>query len=462
MSKCPFNFSEGFTPPYPKPHKTKLAGIRRFLSGIRSSINVISEKSYNMKMGEVHTPLIKAFIVNQKELVNQVMLNRKGEFPKHHLQHEMLQPLLGESVFSTNGEKWREQREMVNPAFAHANLRKVFEMMQTAATELANDITGEVEIDPIMTHITADIIFRTILSKQLGKEEAHQIYIAFNKYQAYSAYYSALRSYFLPSFLMRWKMRKQAELIHKVFAPISKERHDEFHKIIAAGNTPPNNDILDALMSAKSSKTGDYFSYRDIIDQLSIIFLAGHETSASSLTWSLYLLSKCPNLQENLFAEVKSVIKDGKICFDDLKKLEGINSLFNESLRLYPPVSFLPREATKPLEMRGKKIMPKDMITVAPWLLHRNKNYWHRPHDFKPERWFDDSEKESIKDCFIPFGKGERICIGAGFARQEAILILAHLIYNFRITLPQGQKIKVISRLTTRPKNPIRLQFTKR
>jgi cytochrome P450 len=313
-----------------------------------------------------------------------------------------------------------------------------------------------------MTHITADIIFRTILSRQLGKEDAEEIYIAFNKYQQYAQYYAALSSYLLPTTLIKHKMKRQAKLIHNVFAPISKERHDKFHKIIAEGGTPPNNDILDALMSAKSSKTGDYFSYKDIIDQLSIIFLAGHETSASTLTWSLYLLSQCPNLQDDLFNEISTVIKNNDINFEDMKKLEGVNNLFNESLRLYPPVSFLPREATQNLEMRGKKIKPGDMITVSPWLLQRNSNYWQKPHEFNISRWANESTKESIKECFIPFGKGERICIGAGFARQEAVLILAHIIYNFNVTLPVGQKIEAISRLTTRPKKPIRLQFTKR
>ncbi|MEM6603391.1 MAG: cytochrome P450 [Pseudomonadota bacterium] len=458
---------EKFIPPYPRPHKNKADQLKRFFLGLSSWIHTLYEKSYHMKLGEVRLPRLNIFTVNEKDLVHEVLTDREGHFPKHYVQHEMLCPLLGESVFSTNGEKWQKQRTMLNPAFAHTNLKRVFAMMQDASKELIELLEAVaikddyVHIDPIMTHVTADIIFRTILSKKLGAKDAHNIHIAFNKYQTIAQRITTLRLYGLPSFGLGWLADRYARHIHQVFKDITKERYDAFHKKREDGHSLPNDDILDALMRAQDPDDGSYFSFDDIIDQLSIIFLAGHETSASALTWSLYLLAHCPHLQQKSYEEIQKV---GQISFETMRLLKITESVFQEALRLYPPVSFFPREAAHDMTVRDKNIAKGDMLTISPWLLHRNKNYWQEPHHFAPERFTDQEsqDKTSIKSCFIPFGKGPRICIGAGFAKQEAVIILADIIKNFHISLKGDHNVEPVSRMTTRPKSGVYLRFKKR
>lgn len=456
-----------FTPPFPKPNKNKLDHFKRFFAGLGSWIHTLYEKSYTMKLGEVSLPKLKMFLANEKELTHQILLDREKKFPKHYVQHEMLCPLLGESVFSTNGEKWRRQRTMLNPAFAHTNLKHVFDMMKQASSELIDNLSNMVSkkdyihIDPIMTHVTADIIFRTILSQKLSAEDAHKIHKAFNDYQNYAQKITTLKLYGLPVWFLEKRLDKYAKHIHKVFELITQERYKKFHEMREKEEALPNNDILDALMQARCPDSGEYFTFKDIIDQLSIIFLAGHETSASSLTWALYLLSHCPHLQKAAYEEITSI---EELSFENLKQLRITESIFQESLRLYPPVSFFPREAAEDMKIRNKEIHKGDMISVSPWLLQRNSNYWQNPHEFDVERFIDKNspDKEAIRDCYIPFGKGPRICIGAGFARQEASLILADIIKNFTITCHPTHKVEAVSRMTTRPKNGVYLKLTPR
>ncbi len=459
---------EQFTPPYPRPHKNKIDRFKRLFHGMNSWIHTLYEKSYTMKTGEVKLPKLRIIIVNEKESVNAVMNDREGRYPKHRVQHEMLKPLLGESVFSTNGEKWREQREMINPAFAHAGLKKTFAVMENAALELCADLekdqqsTDYLLIDPYMTHVTADVIFRTILSKKLDKAGAHAIHKAFNAYQSLAQRITNLQLFGIPTFFLKPFLLRHARHIHQVFGAVTRERYEHFHAALAKGETPPDNDILDALMSAKNSRTGERFSLQETIDQLAIIFLAGHETSAGALTWSLYLAANCPHFQTAIREEVVANCDEtGLIPFENAKKLLKTDALFQEALRLYPPVSFYPREANGDQQIRNKCIYSGDMVTVSPWLLGRNGNYWQDPHDFKPERFLSDEEKETIKSCHLPFGRGQRICIGAGFAKQEATLILAHLFKNFKVELDRSLKVEPVSRMTTRPKNGVRLKFIK-
>jgi cytochrome P450 len=357
------------------------------------------------------------------------------------------------------------QREMMNPAFAHTNLKKAFDMMVEATQELVENMRVEmqkndyVHIDPIMTHVTADIIFRTILSQKLSAQDAHNIHAAFNKYQEDAQHITQLKIFKLPKFFLENKLKKSAAVIHDLFKKIIQPRYDEFHHKIGQGIKPENKDILDALMLAKHPVTGKHFDFKELIDQLSIIFLAGHETSASALTWSLYLVAQCVHMQDAIYNEVNSVMQDGIIAYENVKQLKMTSNLFEEALRLYPPVSFFPREAMTEMEMRNKKIKKGDMIVVSPWLLHRNANYWQEAHTFNPDRFEDETQKDTIKNCYMPFGKGQRICIGAGFARQEASLVLAYLLYHFKVSIKTDHNVEPVSRMTTRPKDGVFLKF---
>ncbi|MET0240760.1 MAG: cytochrome P450 [Sphingobium sp.] len=457
MSECPF------TPPYPVPHRSKASLLKRFFTGWDSWIHTLFERSYTMKMGEIHLPKLDFYIANDLDIVERVMTDADREFPKHQFLSDLVEPLIGQSVFNTNGKVWDDQRRMINPAFAHTNLKRVYELMNDAVADMlahlqAQDHARPVDIDPVMTHVTADVIFRTMFSVKLDRDEALRIHHAFTRFQKNAQPGAILRVYGLPSLFFPKRALKASAEIHAVFEPLVRARYDAWH----GGDRSAQPDILQSLLEARHPETGEPFGFQELVDQIALIFLAGHETSASALSWALYLLAESPDLQETLNAEIVAQAGDAPIDFDDLKRLDGLRNMFRETLRLYPPIGFFARSVTKPTVMREKKMKPGAMIVISPWLIQRNRDNFGCPHSFDPDRFTRPEEAEAVKSAYMPFGKGPRICVGAGFAQQEAMLVLAAVIRNFRLAYPAGPKPEPVSRLTLRPKKGIKIRLSPR
>ena len=448
-----------FIPPYPVPHRNKASLAMRFLFGWKSWIHTLFERSYTMKMGEIHMPRLDFYIANELSIVDEVLNDRARIYPKHEFLQELLDPLIGNSVFSANGADWDNQRAMVNPAFTHTNLKRVFPVMQAAVDDLVAqmrslDLSRPISVEPLMTHVAADIIFRTIFSVTLDAASAERIYKAFDRFQHQVQPSAMLRIYGLPLFGYKKRAIKAAKLIHEEFAPIVRARYDAYHQ---RGETGPS-DILLALLEARHPKAGTPFSFEELIDQVSTIFLAGHETAASAMSWSLYLLSECPELQDALVGE----IGPDPIAFETLKRLDKLRNLFRETLRLYPPVSFFVRAVTQPTVMRDKQIDPGAMIVISPWLIQRNQDNFPCPHAFEPDRFEDPEQAEACRRAYLPFGKGARICVGAGFAQQEGMLVLGAIVRAFRLGSVAGRKPQPVSRLTLRSDKGIFVKLSPR
>lgn len=455
--KCPW------IPPFPEPLKTQPSLLRRLIIGWSSWIHTLSERSYTMKMGQVRLHGLTLFMVNDLDIVGRVLDDPRREYPKHPILMDMLGPLIGNSVFSANGQDWADQREMVIPAFQHTNLKRAYAMMHGAAQDLVtnmrtHDLSRPVDVDPLMTHVAADIIFRTIFSVALDPTETQRIYAAFQHYQTMAQRSTSLNINGLPRLGHAWRTRKAARKIHEIVAAVMRPRYDARQ----AGQRPAQADILEALMDARHPRTGAAFTFEELVLQTLLIFLAGHETSASALAWALYLLSEQPDLQDELYAQIEAETGGGPLEFEHVRRLEGVRNLFKETLRLYPPVGFLPRSVIKPETMRGKQVQPKDLVVIAPWLIQRNSDNWTCPHSFDPDRFARPENAEAVRKAWLPFGGGARLCIGAGFAQQEAVIILANIIRAFRLTHPPGRRPELVSRLTLRPRHGVPLILTPR
>jgi len=448
-----------FTPPYPEPLKSKAKAVRRFATNWKSWIHGLFEKSYTMKMGEVHLPKLSVYMPNDLSLVDDVLDDRQHVYPKHGHLIEMLNPLIGNSVFSANGDDWQSQRQMVKPAYAQTGLKRAFPLMKGAVDQLIRhmgslDLSKPVSVEPLMTHVAADIIFRTIFSVQISAKDSEQIYLAFNKYQRIAQTAAIFKTYGLPIKLLLRSGAGIVRRIHSTFLPMVQARYDAYHSF---GDAGPD-DILHSLLKARHPETGEPFTLQALINQVSTVFLAGHETAASAMSWGLYLLAECPHLQDALLAEVG----EEPISFEKLKTTEVLRTVWQETLRLYPPVSFLIREVTQTTHMRDKTMPPGSMIIISPWLIQRNEANFACPHAFEPERFADPEQAEACRRAFMPFGKGRRICIGAGFANQEAMLVFGTIVQNFDLSFPAGRKPEPISRVTLRSAKGIFVKFTPR
>lgn len=451
MSECPF---------FPKPYKNKASTLLTFLLKRRSWLDGLYERSYKMQTGYVKMPNFNLYVINDTKEVKRMMVDEVKEFPKSAFLHELLSPLLGESIFTTNGEVWKKQRELLRPSFEMTRINKVFNLMSEAVADMMERFNkypnhAIIEVDEAMTFITADVIFRTIMSSKLDEEKGKKILNAFVTFQEQSVHTAMRRMFRFPKWLSYVlgdrKRAKAGDVIRQVLSDIIKPRYD-------MADNAEFEDILGSLLLVVDADTNKRFSFEEILDQVAMLFLAGHETTASSLTWTLYLLSLYPKEQEKAYEEIIQVLQGGAIEISHLRQFKYLTNIFKESLRLYPPVGFFAREAKKDTQVRDKLIKKGSGVVIAPWLIHRHEEFWTNPHGFNPSRF----EGEYKKDAYLPFGIGERICIGQGFAMQEAILILANILKTYKLELEEGFVPDVVGRLTVRSANGMRVKFSKR
>ncbi|EAK3580547.1 cytochrome P450 [Campylobacter coli] len=454
MSQCPF---------FPKPYKNKASTLLTFLLKRRSWLDGLYERSYKMQTGYVKMPNFDLYVINDTKEVKRMMVDEVKEFPKSAFLHELLSPLLGESIFTTNGEVWKKQRELLRPSFEMTRISKVFNLMSEAVSDMMKRFekypnASIIEVDEAMTFITADVIFRTIMSSKLDEEQGKKILDAFVTFQEQSVHTAMRRMFRFPKWLSYVlgdrKRAKAGDVIRQALSDIIKPRYDA----VSSGKAENFEDILGSLLLVVDAQTNQRFSFEEILDQVAMLFLAGHETTASSLTWTLYLLSLYPKEQEKAYEEITQVLQGGVIEISHLRQFKYLTNIFKESLRLYPPVGFFAREAKKDTQVRDKLIKKGSGVVIAPWLIHRHEEFWTNPHGFNPSRF----EGEYKKDAYLPFGVGERICIGQGFAMQEAILILANILKTYKLELEEGFVPDVVGRLTVRSANGMRIKFSKR
>jgi cytochrome P450 len=199
-----------------------------------------------------------------------------------------------------------------------------------------------------------------------------------------------------------------------------------------------------------------------MLDQVAIFFLAGHETSASALAWTLYLLANDPHAQERVAAELQSALGDRRPEFSDLKRLSFTRNVFREALRLYPPVPMMVRETTRPEYFRNRDLAKSSMYILSPWHLHRHERIWPKPDQFDPDRWYRPEEKGPQTDAYMPFSAGPRVCTGAGFAMLEGVLLLSLIIRSYRFTPVEGEVPAPVTQLTVRSETGVWLSVQRR
>jgi cytochrome P450 len=456
-----------FCPAYPKPLKNRASLLTMFFRKRRSWMEALFERSYSMKMGEVKLPGHTLYMINQPSLVKQVMVSEYRDFPKHELLEEALKPLLGESIFTTNGETWERQRRMMNPSFELARMELAFPRMQAATDALLQrlDSLGEQftqDIDVEMTHVTADIIFRTILSAPMESQDAHRIFAAFSRFQALAPKVMLPVVYRLPLWLRSSKTRRECEQAGQEIRGLLEQFIRPRYEAHQRGEGKHHQDVLATLLETVDPVTGSTFDFDELVDQVAMLFLAGHETSASALSWALYLLSRDEEIQQRMHDEVVAILGQRVPDYSDLKHLALTTNVFKEALRLFPPVGFFVRKAKKSCPMRDKSVKAGAMLVIAPWLIHRHRQLWKDPDLFDPDRFEREETRESVRSAYLPFGMGPRLCIGAGFALQEATLILASLVRRYQFTALPGHEPKPVGRFTIRSENGVHLALTRR
>lgn len=447
-------------PPKP-PSRPDKVSLWRYARLFRQDIlSAQPAKLYRAWMAEFRTPFFRSYMCNDPALLDLVLKERPDDFPKSDRVREGLNPLLGNSVFVTNGEVWKRQRRIIDPAFEGGRLRDTFPAMlaagQSAAARLAT-AGEEVEIEVEMSHAAADVIFRTLFSIPIEHEVAAQVFTQFRAYQRTQPLLNLAAFLPLPRWmprLHRSRTRRAAREIRGLIERLTAERQ----AAIAAGTAP--DDLATKIMTTADPLTGARFDTAEMVDQVAIFFLAGHETSASALAWALYLLAIFPEAQERVAAEAAAFAADP--AFANLSRLRFTRDVFRETLRLYPPVPMMVRETTRPESFRGRDVAPGAQVVLSPWHLHRHERLWETPDDFDPDRWARPETRVCARDAYMPFSAGPRVCTGAGFAMAEGTLLLALLVAAWRFDPAPGPPPVPVAHLTVRSRGGIRLRLQPR
>ncbi|MGB3408207.1 MAG: cytochrome P450 [Jannaschia sp.] len=445
------------TPPKPVPRPDRIGLFdygRRFRADILSAQPA---RLYRAWMAEFRTPFFRSFMMNDPELIDLVLKTRPDDFPKSDRIREGLAPLLGRSVFVTNGEDWKRQRRIIDPAFGKGRLRDAFPAMLAAAEAMVSRVgDGTQEIEEVASYAAADVIFRTLFSVPIEDRLAAQVFREFRDYQRTQPLLNLAALIPLPRWMPRFHRRRTmaaARSIRSAIAALVERRAAE----IAAGTAP--DDLATKIMTYPDPDSGHLFGPQEMVDQVAIFFLAGHETSASAFAWALYLLATHPEAQDRVAAEG---LRDWqRFGFSDLSALTFTRDVFRETLRLYPPVPMMVRETTQVETFRGRVAPKGAQVVLSPWHLHRHERMWEAPDAFDPGRWQTETCKESSRLAYMPFSAGPRVCTGAGFAMAEGVLLLARLAGAFHLSAVGPPPVPV-AHLTVRAQNGIRLCLTRR
>ncbi len=440
-------------PPRPESRPDRVS-LLRYLRLFRQDIlSAQPERLYRAKMAEFRTVFFRSYFINQPDLIKTVLKERPLSFPKSDRIAAGLRPLLGNSVFLTNGKVWQRQRRIIDPAFEGGRLRDAFPAMLGAGQAMVERLgatDGPVEVEQVASHGAADVIFRALFSIPITNTTATRVFTEFRKFQRSQPILNLAAFVPLPRWFPRFHSRTTRNSARMVRQLIS-ELTDQRMRAIADGSAP--DDLATKIMTQADPESGQCFDADEMVDQVAIFFLAGHETSASALAWAIYLLALDRDVQARVAAEAANLPEVPE--FSDMSKLKFTRDAFREALRLYPPVPMFVRETTGAECFRGRDIKTGSQVVISPWHLQRNDRIWPNPDDFDPDRFARKGQEHCMREGFIPFSSGARVCPGAGFAMVEGPLFLALLVRQFEIDRVAGHDPVPVAHLTVRSKDGI-------
>ena len=451
-----------FVPPGPKPLSPLVALARTALGDEGNLLSLLPAEAYRMPVGPLGWSRRQTVIVNDPALVREVLVDEAGIFPKSDLMVDATQPLIGDAMFVSSGERWRRQRAMIEPAFSHMRVGHAYGAMVAAVDAFEDRLDGlavrgeDFSLDLAMSQLTADVICRTIFSTELATEASQEVFESFDVFERGIGQVNLLRLIFAPAFAKAPHAPEVLDACARIRGHLGQLVDPRLEGEVV------HDDICGAVIAARDRETGAGFSREELIDQLGVFFLAGHETTASVLTWLFTLLVDQPALAAAIRAETDRVLGEGALSFAQTKQLPVLRAIFRETARLYPPITFLPRVAMAPTRIGGRRIRRGALIMISPWTIHRHERLWRDPHRFDARRFLAGGEEKIPSGAYIPFGYGPRICIGAAFALVESCLIVARLVRRYDLERSDASPVEPVARLTTRPRQEIRLRARRR
>ncbi len=395
-------------------------------------------------------------LLTHPDYIEYVLVTNQSNFVKSR-DYRVLVRVMGEGLLTAEGEVWRQQRRLVQPAFNHENISEYGKVMAECAAHTADQWKdGETrDIHAEMTHLTLEIVTRALFGASvmgLASDVARGLQWMMEEFS-----WHANLSFVLPEFLplpVSFRLRRGIRLLDKVFYSIIRERRS---------NPSSSNDLLSTLFGLRDAD-GRPMGERALRDEMMTLLLAGHETTAVALSWTWYLLATHPEAEARLHSEIRDVLGARDPVVADIPRLRYADAVIKESMRLYPPAWGIGRKALREFEVGDFRLPAGTNVFMMQWITHRDPRFFHDPKAFMPERWENDfSQPGNLpRFAYFPFGGGPRKCIGASFATMEAVLLLAAIAKRFRFQLAPDAHVEILPSLTLRPRYGIKMLFHRR
>jgi cytochrome P450 len=451
-----------FHPPAPPPLREPL-GTFEFLRRVRANpLATWAEEHFSEAIVAGEGVLGRITVVSDPAAIKHVLVDNAANYRKDDLQRRVLAPGLGKGLLTVEGEEWKLQRRTLAPLFSPRHVAGFFPAMAQAGERLVRRWRRhdgrQFDVSLEMTRVTLDVLEQTIFTQGIARDP-DALGRAITRYFEALGPVDPLDVFGFPDWiprLGRWRARPAL----RFFAEVVGELIDARRALIRGGGTPPR-DILTLLLEAADPETGKGLSDIEVSANIVTFIGAGHETTANALSWSLYLLSQAPDVRARIEREVDAVLGERAIVPDDLSRLVFTRAVIDEAVRLYPPVPFMSRAAIAEDRIGNLRIPKGSLVAIAPWVLHRHRRLWEAPEAFDPDRFMPERRAAIDRFGYLPFGAGPRVCIGASFALQEAVVVLASVVRAARLDLLEGHVVRPLHRVTLRPQGglPMRLRL---
>jgi cytochrome P450 len=401
-------------------------------------------------------PGVYGYLLTHPDAVEHVLQKNHKNYRKQPIVNQTLSQLMGNGLFTNEGESWLQQRRLAQPAFNRQQLARLSPLMVDAAEAFVRQRQAlpdqAVNILDEMMKLALRIASTTLFSTDISGE-ADAIGQAFRAAFTYIGHrLNSLLPYWLPT-PRRFAFLKARKLLDRVVLEMVEARR-------RSGKQP--GDLLTMLLAGRDEETGVGMSDQQLKDEILTLLTAGHETVGAALAWAWYLLGQHPQVQNDLADEVCGKLHGRSPTIDDLAELPLVKAVFEETMRLYPPAWGIPREAVGDEEINGFSIPAKATVVLCQWVTHRHPDFWDEPEKFKPERFLPGQTTGRHKFAYFPFGGGPRVCIGNTFAMLEGPLVLATIVQKFRVDLVADHPVVPDPTFTLRPKYGVKVRLFQR
>jgi cytochrome P450 len=399
----------------------------------------------------------KGYFLNHPDYIEEVLATKVHEFGKFQRGFGIIGRIIGNGIVSSEGDVWRQQRRLMQPAFHRERIAGYGEVMVAYTNRmLTRWQTGEIhDIHEDMMRLTLEIAAKTLFdvdiadcAEEMGRLLAFAI-AHFDQWQKNPIATLLPESLPTPGNL---RAQKTVQRLDAIAYNIIRQRRE---------SGSDTGDLLSMLLSTQY-EDGTHLTDQQVRDEVMTVLLAGHDTTALAMTWTWYLLSQHPEVEAKLVEELQTVLDGRNPTFADLPRLRYTDMVVKESMRLYPPVWGLGRVAKTDSEIGGYPISKGSIILLSPWTMQRHPRYFDQPDVFNPDRWVDGLAQQLPTYAYFPFGGGPRVCIGKSFAQMEAVFLLATITQKFRLTLLPGQNITPWPAFTLRPRQGIKMVVSER